>query len=81
MADKLDMILREYYRWLKANRVPIQSSVNYYLQSKYLECKTIPGKNNRYAGMMAGDVTIYELIRDSKMEMLYSGVRYCGACV
>ena len=81
MTDDIDMLLWEYYRWLRSKTRPIKPTVNYYLIAKYLEGKTTPRENNQVAGMMVDDETVYELIRVSKMEMLYSGGRYCGVYV
>jgi len=47
----------------------VKPAVNYYLQSKYLECKTISGKNILVAGMMAMTVNIYKLIRDRRADI------------
>ena len=49
--------------------------INYYILSKYLEGVTTPGENILVSGMMARDESIYELIRDSRVEKYVSGVK------
>ena len=77
----IDQLLRDYCRQMREQKATRNPSISYYLLSKYLEGKTTPGENILVAGMMAGDETLYELIRVSRMEMLYLGLRYYGVHV
>ena len=54
MIDDIDMLLREYYRWIKG-KSKREPTVNYYLLAKYLEGKTTLRENDQVAGMMVDD--------------------------
>ena len=73
----IDQLLRDYCRQMREQMATRKPSIN----AKYLEGKTTPRENILVAGMMVENETVYELIRVSRMEMLYLGVRYYGVYV
>ena len=77
----IDQLLRDYCRQIREQMATRKPSINYYLLAKYLEGKTTPRENILVASMMVEDETVYELIRVSRMEMLYLGLRYYGVYV
>jgi len=64
----IDRLLRDYCQvWERM--VNVNPVIDYYILAKFLEGKTTSKENLLVAGMMARDETIYELIRDSRMDM------------
>ena len=78
MTYDIDKLLREYYRHVRDRLAKAKPRINYYILAKYLEGKTTSTENILVSGRMARDVTIFELIRDSRKETYETTVRYRG---
>jgi len=69
MTDEIDRLLQDYCQHIREHTVNVKPVIDYYILAKFLEGKTTSKENLLVAGMMARDETIYELIRDSRMDM------------